>query len=194
MKRLILTPLLAAFYITCLQSQPTFGTKSFIDNEKGSLSIYSEKGKAGMLISSSDWPGVKRAFTDLQSDIEKVTSYKPALSEDKIPKGKELIVAGTIGKSSLIDELITRKKIDVSDVSGKWETFVIQVVEKPFRGVSSALVIAGSDKRGTIYGIYEVSRQIGVSPWHFWADVPVKHSNSLIVTDGRFVQREPSVK
>ena len=67
------------------------------------------------------------------------------------------------------------KKIDVSSIAGKWESFLIQVVAKPLPGVSSALVIAGSDKRGTIYGIYDLSEQIGVSPWYWWADVPCQH-------------------
>jgi hypothetical protein len=147
-----------------------------------------------MAISSSDWPGVIKAFSDLRSDIGKVTSSVPALVTDKIPKSKEIIIAGTIGKSPLIDELIRKKKIDVSDISGKWECFHIEMVLKPFRGVSRALVITGSDKRGTIYGIYEVSRQIGVSPWYFWADVPVTQRKSVYALEGKYTQGEPTVK
>ncbi|HEY4789418.1 MAG TPA: glycosyl hydrolase 115 family protein, partial [Bacteroidales bacterium] len=79
------------------------------------------------------------------------------------------------------------------DISGKWEHFLIQVVEKPMRGVDRALVIVGSDKRGTIYGIYDLSQQIGVSPWYWWADVPVKHKEALFILPGKQVQG-PSVK
>jgi hypothetical protein len=194
MHRLLVVAFLAAVSLNELQSQPTFGTKSFIASDKGALSIYSKGAQSQLLISSSDWPGVIRAFTDLRNDIGKVTSSLPQLSSDKIPKSKEIIVAGTIGKSELIDQLIRNKKIDITDIEGKWETFLIEVVEKPFKGVSKALVIAGSDKRGTIFGIYEVSRQIGVSPWYWWADVPISHKDELYALPGRYVQGSPSVK
>ncbi|MGD0340651.1 MAG: glycosyl hydrolase 115 family protein, partial [Bacteroidales bacterium] len=194
MQRFLFIAFLAAVSLNELQSQPTFGTKSFIATDKGALTIYSKDGQAQLLISSNDWPGVVRAFTDLGNDIGKVTSAAPLLSSEKMPRSKELIIAGTIGKSELINTLIKKKKIDVKNIEGKWETFLIQVVEKPFRGVSRALVIAGSDKRGTIFGIYEVSRQIGVSPWYWWADVPVSHKDALYALPGRYVQGSPSVK
>lgn len=182
--------------LTYTQSQPTFGTESFISTEKGEGQFtLSESGKsAPLLISSEDWPGVIRAFRDLQSDIGKVTSCMPMLQTDNIPEFKEIIIAGTIGKSKIIDEIIKNKKINVTDINGKWETFLIQVVKNPVRGVKKALVIAGSDKRGTIFGIYEVSRQIGVSPWYWWADVPVDRKDALFIKSGRFVQGSPSVK
>jgi hypothetical protein len=194
MYRVLIIAFLAAVSLNELQSQPTFGTKSFIATDNGAFTIFSKTGQAGLVVSSGDWPGVKRAFTDLQNDIGKVTSSVPMLSADNIPKSKDIIVAGTIGRSELINELIKKKKIDVKDIEGKWESFLIQVVEKPFRGVSRALVIAGSDKRGTIFGIYEVSRQIGVSPWYWWADVAVNHKDALYVLPGRYVQGSPSVK
>ena len=194
MQRLLLIAILAAVSLNEMQSQPTFGTKSFIATDKGALSIFSKGTVAQLVVSSNDWPGVIRAFTDLRNDIGKVTSSIPVLSSDKIPKSKDIIIAGTIGKSKLINELIKSNKIDVTDIEGKWETFLIQVVDNPFRGVSKALVIAGSDKRGTIFGIYEVSRQIGVSPWYWWADVPVSHKDALYALPGRYVQGSPSVK
>ena len=94
----------------------------------------------------------------------------------------------------MIDQLVRERKIDVSDIPGKWEASLIQVVQHPLPGVESALVIAGSDKRGTIYGIYDLSEQMGVSPWHFWADVPSQHHAALFVQAGRQVQGPPAVK
>ena len=82
-----------------------------------------------------------------------------------------MILIGTVGKSPLIDQLARAGKIDVSGIRGKWESFFLQTVANPLPGVDSALVIAGSDKRGTIFGIYDLSEQIGVSPWYWWADV-----------------------
>ncbi len=99
-----------------------------------------------------------------------------------------------MGKSSLIDQLAKDGKIDSSALVGKWEKFITQIVENPFPGVKRALVIAGSDKRGTIYGIYDLSNQIGVSPWYWWADVPVKKQTELHVLPGIHTNSEPKVK
>jgi hypothetical protein len=194
MKKLLFFVIFTAVSLGEMQSQPTFGTRSFIATDKGAFSIFSKESLAQLVVSSNDWPGVKRAFNDLQNDIGEVTSNLPLLSIDKIPKSKGIIIAGTIGKSELIDKLIKDKKIDVKDITGKWESFLIEVVDKPFRGVGKALVIAGSDKRGTIFGIYEISRQVGVSPWYWWADVPANHKDALYALPGRYVQGSPSVK
>jgi hypothetical protein len=85
-------------------------------------------------------------------------------------------------------------KLDVAAIRGQWEAFLVEVIEQPLPGVDRALVIAGSDKRGTIYGIYEISQQIGVSPWYWWADVPPVHRESLALASGRTVQASPSVR
>ncbi len=108
--------------------------------------------------------------------------------------GSVVIIAGTIGHSTVIDKLISSKAIDVSGTKGKWESFTSQVVKNPVPGCSKALVIAGSDPRGTIYGIYDISEQIGVSPWYFWADSPPQKKKSLYVADKKKVQGPPSVK
>ncbi len=85
------------------------------------------------------------------------------------------------------------KKVDVHGIAGAWEASLVQSVDKPFPGVDRALVIAGSDKRGTIYGMFGISEQIGVSPWYWWADVPVKHHKALYVLPGRHSDGPPSV-
>jgi hypothetical protein len=141
---------------------------------------------ASIYVDPKDWKGVIRATKDLSDDSKKVTGIALPVFEITKP-AKNAIVVGTIGKSRLIDKLIAAKKIDVSDIKGKWESFLIQTVD-------GQLVIAGSDKRGTIYGIYDVSEKIGVSPWYFWADVPVKKANELYVKSGRYIQDSPKVK
>jgi len=158
----------------------------------GAFPIVDGKTAAVIYVDAADWPGVARAGADLAVDIARVTGTTPAVTQE--PRGANLIVIGTIGRSALIDQLIREKKIDVSGVTGKWEAFAIQVVAKPMPGVTSALVIAGSDKRGAIYGVYDVSEQIGVSPWYFWADVPVVHKDALYVKPGRYTEGEPAVK
>jgi len=181
-------------FTSLLKSQSAFGTESFISSESGAFTIYNRGKCAPLIVSSKEWPGVIRAFKDLQSDIGKVTSSIPEIYTDQIPDSKDVIIAGTIGKSRFIDDLIRKKKIEVSGVEGKWETFVIQLVKKPFKGVKKALVIAGSDMRGTIYGIYEVSKQIGVSPWYWWADVPAEKKEAIYVKPVRYTDGSPSVK
>ncbi|MBN2590188.1 MAG: glycosyl hydrolase 115 family protein [Sedimentisphaerales bacterium] len=163
-------------------------------NKSGALTLAADGKAAPLYISSQDWPGVIRALGDLQSDIKKVTGIEPAISKDAVPSAKEVVLVGTLGKSPIIDQLASENKIDVSDVKGQWETFIVQVVENPLSGVDRALVIAGSDKRGTIYGIYDLSEDIGVSPLHFWGDSLPKKKNSVYVLPGRNKQGPPSVK
>ena len=140
-----------------------------------------------------DFKGVIRAIDDLQADVKRVTGHETNISSEPVLPNLPVII-GTIGKNKHIDELIKLKKINVNDLKNKWESFVIATVEKPFPGVEQALVIAGSDKRGTIYGIYELSRQLGVSPWYWWADVPVKKRSEVYVNNGYYASGEPKVK
>jgi hypothetical protein len=155
----------------------------------GAFPLAQGKTAASVYVDSSDWPGVVRAAGDLRADVTRVTGLTPgaALTADTV-------IVGTLGKSAVIDRLVREHKIDVSTISGKWESFLIQVVARPAPGVASALVIAGSDKRGAIFGIYDVSEQIGVSPWYFWADVPVRHRDALFVKAGTYLQGPPAVK
>lgn len=147
---------------------------------------------ATIIVDENDWKGVIRAANNLGDDVRKVTgkasqieTINPAnFPMNKLPKS---IIVGTIGKSKIIDKFIKQKKIDVKKVRGQWESYLIDVVD-------GSLVIAGSDKRGTIYGIYEISQRIGVSPWYWMADAPVKHQDELWYDGGRIVQPSPKVK
>jgi len=162
--------------------------------EKGALAIVENKTVAPIVVEASDWPGVRRAAGDLQADFERVTGLKLSLSGNVSGQQKTAVFIGTLGRSPLIDELAHTGKIDVTAIAGKWEAFVLQVVDKPLPGVDRALVIVGSDKRGTIYGIYELSEQIGVSPWYWWADVPVTHHDSIFAKTVRLVEAGPAVR
>jgi len=165
---------------------------------------------ATLVVSDQDWPGVVRAVGDLGQDVGRVTGHNAPVSKIgaatlngtagnrdhsiRVPVGVDAVIIGTIGKSPLIDALVKRHKLDVSGIQGQWETAVTTVVEHPMPGVKHALVIAGADKRGTIYAIYDLSEQIGVSPWYWWADVRVPHADALYVQPGRTVQATPAVK
>ena len=156
--------------------------------------MLADNGKlVSIIIDANDFKGVIRTAEDLQKDILNVTGSEPAIQN--IPSECDnVVIIGTIGKSSLIDNLIKAGRIDVSDIAGKWESYIIQTVDDPMSGIGKALVIAGSDKRGTIYGIYTISEQIGVSPWYWWADVPVKKADRLYVKSGRYLYGSPAVK
>ena len=155
----------------------------------------SESGKSAPLcLSSEDFAGVIRVSGHFQSDVACVTGTKPPLVLDTLPNANEMVLIGTIGKNPDIDRLIRNKKLDVSDIQGKWETFLIQIVENPAKNIDRALVIAGSDKRGTIFGMFELSQKIGVSPWYWWADVPVKKKPAVFISPGRFTAGEPKVR
>jgi hypothetical protein len=95
----------------------------------------------------------------------------------------------------VINALISSGKLNVSSIQGQWESFISQVVDSPLPGIEKALVIAGSDLRGTVFGLYDVSEQIGVSPWWWFADVPVRKAEGVwALSDERKVQGPPSVK
>lgn len=149
---------------------------------------------APLCVDAADWPGVVRAARDLQADIGRVAGTRPRLDTAAPAPASAVVLVGTLGRSPLIDGLVRGGKLDASAISGKWESFLRRVVDAPLPGVDRALVIAGSDKRGTIYGIYDLSEQIGVSPWTFWADVPARRHSRLFVRAGAFVQGPPSVK
>jgi hypothetical protein len=160
----------------------------------GGFAIVQGRAAAAIWVDFNDYPGVLRAARDLQTDILRVTGSEPVLATNQETSAADTIFIGTIGRSRIIDRLAASNKIDVSQTVGKWESFLIQVVPNPVPGVRSGLVIAGSDKRGTIFGIYDVSEQIGVSPWHWWDSVAVKTKKNIFVQPGRYAQGPPSVK
>ncbi len=160
----------------------------------GAVRIAGNGVAASIVVDPQDYPGVLRAARDLQADIERVTKIRPVIISNPPAQATDLIIVGTLGKSRLIERLVRARKLDVDVIKGRWESFIIQVVERPWPGTQRALVIVGSDKRGAIFGLYDVSEQIGVSPWYWWADVPVTHRDQLFVRAGRYAQGEPAVK
>ncbi len=148
---------------------------------------------APIFVDAADHPGVLRVARDLQADVKRVTGVT-ATVDTVTPRGDAVVIIGSVDRSSLIADLARRGKLDVADLQGKWEASLVQVVEDPFPGVARALVIAGSDKRGTVYATYDVSEQAGVSPWYWWADVPVAPREQLFVRTGRFLTPEPTVR
>ena len=170
--------------------------KRYVDfvESQGSFCLAQKDQLAILYVDLHDYAGVVRVTNDLQADIKRVTNLTLEVMHEQADLGTNAVIVGTIGKSPTIDRLIQEDKIDVAQIKGKWESFLIEVVPEPLPNVESGLVIAGSDKRGTIYGVYDLSEQIGVSPWYWWADVPVKQIESIFVKAGRYIEGPPAVK
>jgi hypothetical protein len=145
---------------------------------------------ASILVDAHDFPGVLRAVRGLRSDLSAVAGMDAVLyhSSAAVSSGA-LVIVGTLGRDALIDRLVEQHELDVSGVQGQWEAYVFQVVDRPLPGVEHALVIAGADERGSIFGAYELSRRLGVSPWTWWADVPVARRAVVYSSPGRFIDK-----
>ena len=152
-------------------------------------------GEATICTDASDDKVVNIAAQMLVDDVERVTTARSTLASatslKKLPHGAT-VVAGTEGHSRIIDELVRQKAIDVSSIKGKWESYIITTVNRPRQ--EQLLVIVGSDRRGTAFGLTSLSESIGVSPWYWWADVTPQHKKALYVEPVTFVQGEPSVQ
>ncbi|KAK2613143.1 hypothetical protein N8I77_000071 [Diaporthe amygdali] len=152
-----------------------------------------------VVVDERDYEGVHIAARNLAVDFSRVTKEPPKTilisNSARIEvHGGVAIVIGCIESSSLVQKLENSGKVDFSAIRGKWESFQTSLVREPLEGCSWALVIAGSDKRGTIYGTYTLSEQIGVSPWYWWADVPPQHHPQIFATDKTNIHGTPSVK
>lgn len=144
-----------------------------------------------LLLDETDDIGVQIAAKALQNDFKMVSGKEAKLLNE--PSEKSVVIIGTLD-SKYIKQIIKSKKIDKKELEGKYEKYIMTTIANPIEGVEEALVIAGSDKRGTIYGIYELSEQIGVSPWYDWADVPVLEQRNISLAKGTYTAGEPAVK
>ena len=125
---------------------------------------------------------VARVAGDFAADLGRVSGTDAAIVHSLDGAPGDVVVIGEIGHSRLIDGWIKAGRLDVSAIRGQWEAYAQQVIDLP--GGRHALVITGADKRGAIYGTYDISAKMGVSPWYWWADVPTRHKDDLYVTAG----------
>ena len=163
----------------------------FVDFKQGDL-LLNANNRVEIYMDTNDCKGVSYAAHALLKDIKSVSGATATLTSDagfqkKADTARPAILVGTIGHSAAIDQLVKQKRINGKLLKGKREKFIITLTD-------GQLVIAGSDRRGTIYGIYELSQQMGVSPWYDWADVPVEHHDSIFVNKGIYTDGEPAVR
>lgn len=188
MKKKFILSLLCLTAALCVSAQ-----NIFISEQKGEFPIVAQQAKANFVVDANDAQVVTTAANAVANDIKLITGQQPSV-DNVIRRGQLPIIAGTLGKSKIIDQLAGKGIIDAKAVKGKWECFGMQIVDKPQKGVSKALVIYGSDPRGTAYGIFEISRRAGVSPYVWWADVAPAHRSQLWANGSKFISKEPSVK
>ncbi|MDR1869096.1 MAG: glycosyl hydrolase 115 family protein [Treponema sp.] len=160
---------------------------------------YSKQNALPFTVESEAFEGVKRIAKKIAVDFEKVCGVLPKITEEPAKNGIAIIFA-TLGKSQLTDKLASAGKFDPSAIRGKREVYQIKLIDSPFdgspfNGVSKALLVCGSDKRGTIYGMFALSEFIGVSPLHFWGDAQPAKCDKIEITEKiETVSKEPSVK
>ncbi|MDR2119179.1 MAG: glycosyl hydrolase 115 family protein [Tannerellaceae bacterium] len=167
----------------------TFGPEPFVfDRGESHWFPLAVQGRpVAVLTDKAEHKGVLLAADNLRKDLQRVAGGEPG---DGVPYA---VIVGTLGQGGRIDSLAKAGKIDGAALKGAREKYIIRTVQHPAEGVEAALVIAGSDKRGAIYGVYELSRQCGVSPWYWWADVPAKRRENLFVKPGTYTDGEPAV-
>ena len=176
--------LIAVFILTVCKG---YGQNQWVTTtpENGSFTLADAKGTAPLLTDIKEFEGVKIAVTNFKEDLKRVTAQEAVISNTPTENGN--VIIGTLGKNTYIEELVKAGKLDVDAIKGNWEAFSIQEVD-------GNLIVVGSDKRGTIYGVYTLSEQIGVSPWYWWADVPVKKSIALYISASGYTNPGPKVQ
>ena len=185
--------------MTLLSSLSLSAADKFVSFQQGDLLLNADN-QVQIYLDHNDCRGVSYAVQALIKDIQKVSGSPASIITDfttsskgsasKSSKGnapRANILVGTIGHSAAIDRLVKLRRLDAKLLQGKHEKFIITLID-------GQLVIAGSDRRGTIYGIYELSQQMGVSPWYDWADVPIEHHDSIFVNKGIYTDGEPAVR
>lgn len=184
------------FFITCvlvIQTSLLWSQVTVTEQSMGDDFPITEDSSTPIIVSPKDGITIGKVAQLLAEDIARVTGNTPnVLTTDK-PKGRNVIIVGTTENNPLIDRLENEGLLDVSAIRGGWEQYVIKVLDAPMKGINKALVIVGSDRRGAAYGVFTLSEAMGVSPWYWWADIPViKHKRLYVKADT--TSTAPSVK
>lgn len=189
--------LLAAFTLPALRA-----ADPFVNQASGGFTWIGQGQAVPILADMAEDPGVLRAIESLRLDAVAVTGVTVPLWdldwEDHalLPAtgSRTVLLIGTLEHNRWIKELASLGLLDAKQLEGCTEKYLLTTIEYPFEGVDQAVVIAGSDKRGAIYGIYELSNQMGVSPWYYWADVPPRKTDRVIIAPGTYTDGEPAVR
>ncbi|WP_276484918.1 glycosyl hydrolase 115 family protein [Paraflavitalea pollutisoli] len=188
MKKLFLLLCLMAGAGAILQAQPLVSPMA----SPAAFPLVAGKHAATIYVDADDYPVVRKAATLLQEDILRVTGIQPAIVHEIPAKAERLILIGTAGKAAILDRI--KRSFSTHPLTGKWEAYQWSILQQALPGIRQTLVIAGSDRRGTAYGVMELSKAMGVSPWYWWADVPVKQQPELYLANKTYAVQAPAVK
>lgn len=153
-----------------------------------------------MVTGAIDYKEVQLCFNDSPEQQEHRLNQGsknqiPNLSFSLEKQNKNVMIIGSFTESRFIQTLYQEQKLPEFDaIKNEGEGFLIKTVAFPTPEIPCALVIVGSDPRGTIYGIYHLSKLIGVSPWYWYSDVPVPIKEKINVDTQTIVQKAPSIK
>lgn len=186
----------AIFLCFLVFSFSSFGQEISVKDKfrKGDFPLVHKTRAAEIFVADDDFKVAKIAADEFAADVEMISGVKPTVRSAAENLAGNIVIIGTLGKNALVESLIKSQKLDASKLAGRRESFLFEIVENPFPNVTAALLIVGSDRRGTAFGAFEMSQKIGVSPWVWWADVAPERRAELIISNGRFVSNEPSVK
>jgi len=191
MKAKLLTTILIFFSSTELFAQDIIIRDKY---DSGYFPVVSNLQTASIYVDPNDHWLMHKAAELLQQDVNLITGKKPEIISRLSPTSNRIIIIGSIDSSEIIQRLAAEKKINIERIKNKWENYQLQTISNPVIGIKNALVITGSDKRGTAFGVFELSRQMGVSPWYWWADVPAKKKKEIFIKNGIYQSGSPSVK
>lgn len=186
--------LLLVFLLACTTLAFSQVRISSCQESVASFPLFANGRVCNIFIDSADYEVVKTVSSLFAGDIERVVGRRGTVSTSDLIRGEEVIVIGTLEYNKFIDNLVKQGKLDVSAIRNGWEQYIIKVLDKPYKGVDRALVIVGSDRRGTAYGAFALSEAMGVSPLYWWSDVPVQRQSALYLETLDYTSKAPSIK
>ena len=175
---------LAVLLLTSIATQAEERLK--VSNSGGDFALVADGRAATVSVAPAEPLTVRKVASLFADDVRRVTGFKPVVRHTDGARQKGSVVVATLGHNAYVDKLVRQGLIDVSAIRGAWERFVIKVV-------NGRLLVVGSDRRGAAYGLLTLSEMMGVSPWYWWADVPIGRQSSLFV-DADYVSKAPTVK
>lgn len=189
------------FLLPVLLLLPFYGTlsgqlsvKGEVEDPAGYFPVFSKNSATTIYYDFSEVKLIRISAEFLAGDIDKVTGTKPDIISACDSLKNRIIIVGTVGNNPFVEELVAAGRLDVEPLRDQWEAFLIEIVDNPFPGVDQALVILGSDKRGAAFGVFTLSEAMGVSPWYWWADVPVQAKEEIYLKKGRYLSEGPKIK
>ena len=183
---------LSIYFLTLVGTTQAFADLTFSQVQNG-FPIVGNGGNAVFIVDANDAEVVTTVSNCVIKDIKTITGKQLGI-RNNVREGDLPIIAGTIGQSAILDNLIANEKVDTTGLTGVWEAYSLQLVQNPTENISQALVIMGGTPRGTAYGLFEISRRIGVSPYVWWADVEPAPMSCIYVSGDRTSVEKPSVK